>query len=92
MVNLIPDMNPANEMTKILLYSTQLAANYEKWENNNEIQNVLDTNKNSLCQMIKISHPQLDEKSIKCIVLGMYINMFNEISNISNISNIANNF
>jgi hypothetical protein len=78
--NISPDIN----MTKVLIMSTQLGANYDQWENNEDIQSILDTDKNSLCKMIKISQPQLDEKSVKCIVLAIYIYMYSEIINISN--------
>jgi hypothetical protein len=78
--NISPNMN----MTKILIMSTQLGANYEQWENNEDIQSILNINENSLCKMIKIYQPQLDDKSIKCIVLAMYIFMYTEIINITN--------
>ncbi len=77
--------NANTDMTKILIYSTQLAANYESWENLNDIQSILDMKKNSMCQMLKIVHPEFDEKTIKCIILGLYIHMYSEINNTSNI-------
>jgi hypothetical protein len=78
--NISPDIN----MTKILIMSTQLGANYDQWGNNDEIQSILNINENSLCKMMKFFQPQLDDKSIKCIVLAIYIYMYSEIINITN--------
>ena len=78
------NMTPNMDMTKVLIMSTQLGANYDQWENNEEIQEILDIEKNSLCKMLKICQSQLDDKSIRCIVLAIYINMYAEITNITN--------
>lgn len=75
--NLIQESNDAGlDMSKILLYSTQLGVHYELWENNSDIHSTLDVNKNSMCLMIKHSNPHLDDKSIKCIVMAVYIHLY----------------
>ena len=68
------------DMAKILLCSTQLAANYKLWENNTNIQDTLDIEKNDMCQFIKKTHPYLDDLSIKCIVLSFYLNFYKKIT------------
>ena len=84
---MLNNMFPNNNMTKILILSTQLGANYDQWIDNEEIHSILDIEKNSLCKMMKNYHSYLDDKSIKCIVLAMYITMYSEITNIANIAN-----
>ncbi len=67
---------------KITIFSTQLGLNYDLWSNNDNIENILDMQKNTFCLMMKIVYPNLDDKTIKCIVMAMYIYMYCEISNI----------
>lgn len=75
----IPGMSP---MTSVLLSSTQLAANYELWENNEKIQEIVNMEKNFFCKLLQKTHSYLDEKSIKCIVLALFIHMYKETMNI----------
>jgi hypothetical protein len=93
MVNMFDPANPLNTnmfasfsqnqvMIQILICSTQLGANYDLWKDMDDIQNIVNIEKNSLCKMMKSCHPYLDDKSVKCIVLSMYIYMFREIANI----------
>ena len=72
----LEENNSEINMAKILLCSTQLAANYNLWENNTNIQNTLDVDKNDMCMFIKKTHPDLDDLSIKCIVLSFYLNFY----------------
>jgi hypothetical protein len=71
-----------NDMTKILLYSTELASNYDDCINNNNISSILDTNKNTLCKIVKYNNPQLCEKSINCIIIAFYMHMYIEINKV----------
>lgn len=68
------------ELAKILLCSTQLAANYDMWKDNENIQNIMDINKNSYCKFVKNTHPYLDDLSVKCIVLSFYLTLYSKIS------------
>jgi hypothetical protein len=82
--NLSPDqfknINDVNiDMNKILIYSTQLGIYYNTWESNENIHAILDINNNSFCSMIKYLNPNLDDKSIKCIVLALYIHIYTSI-------------
>lgn len=72
--------NSEIDMAKILLCSTQLAANYNLWENNTNIQDTLDMEKNDMCQFMKKAHPYLDDLSIKCVVLSFYLNFYKKIT------------
>ena len=71
------------DLIRILLCSTQLAANHNLWKDNDVIQDIVDMNKNYLCTFIKYSHPYLDELSIKCIVLAFYIILYSKISTLN---------
>jgi hypothetical protein len=65
-----------NNIGKILLCSTQLAANYNLWENDTNVQNILDMDKNKMCMFVKKTNPILDDVTIKCIVLSFYLNFY----------------
>jgi hypothetical protein len=75
------NMSEANSsMISVLIRSTQLAANYDMWSDNETIQEIIDINKNYFCKMLKNCHPYLDDKSVKCIALSMLLHMYQEIT------------
>ena len=78
------DIASKSTLPKILLVSTQLGANYDMWANEENIQSILDMDKNKMCKWIKFNHPHLDDKSVKCIVMSMYIHLHIEIMNTMN--------
>jgi len=87
MVNIfdIQNFQPNNfkeqsNMMNVLMSAVQLAANYDKWENDKNLQDIVDMKKNYFCKMLKSSHSYLDEKSIKCISMAILVHMFKEIS------------
>lgn len=61
------------DITTILLYALQLASNYDEWINENNISEILNSNKNTLHKMLKFNNPQLCEKSINSIIIGFYM-------------------
>ena len=63
------------EFEHVLLYSYYLDIYYDKWKNDDNIQNVLNMNRNSLCKKMKRIHFELCDRTIQCIVLAIYINM-----------------
>ena len=71
-------------LVNILFYSTQLGVHYHLWEDNEDIHKILDLEENTQCKWIKTIYSNLDEKSIKCVVLAMYLYMFSEINKICN--------
>ena len=79
-MSLLEENSSEINMAKILLCSTQLAANYNSWENNTNIQDTLNIEKNDMCQFIKKTHPYLDDLSVKCIVLSFYLNFYKKIT------------
>jgi len=60
----------------ILMYSTQLGVHHDVWKDDENINNILDVNTNSLSMMIKHNNPNLDDVSIKCITLALYLNIY----------------
>lgn len=78
--NIIQDEN----IKKIFLLSSHIYSHYDKLENNQQIDSILDIEKNSMCKMMKNCHSHLDNKDIKCIVLAMYITLYTELVNMNN--------
>lgn len=78
--NIIQFTDNQNDMEKILLYSTELASNYNEWICNENIENILNSNKNTLYKIIQYNNPQLCEKSINCIIIAFYMHMYIEIN------------
>lgn len=77
--NIMDLLENDNTFNNILLCSLQLGVNYNLWEDNKDIHNVLNIHKNTLAMRIKFFYPKLDEKSIKCITLAIYLYMYNEM-------------
>lgn len=75
---------PNNNLATILFYSTQIAANYNLWKDNENIQNVVNVNENALCMVVKQGNPTLDDVSIKSIVLAFYIVLYCEVKDCLN--------
>jgi hypothetical protein len=82
---IFPDIASKSALPKILLVSTQLGANYEMWANDENITSIMDMDKNRLCKWVKFNNQYLDDKSVKCIVMSIYIYMHIEILNIMNL-------
>lgn len=68
------------DITKILLYSVELSSNYDEWINNENICEILNSNKNSLFKLVKYNNQNLCDKSINCIIIAFYIHMYTEIN------------
>jgi hypothetical protein len=81
MVNICSNPEPNTDIAKILISATNLEEKYNNFENE-EINSILDIEKNSLCIMMKNQNLYLDDKSIKCIVLALYVHMYSEILNL----------
>lgn len=97
MVNII-DPNYMNmnipgvsSLIPVLITSTQLAANYEMWENDDKIQDILNIEKNFFCKLLKNTHTYLDDKSIKCITLAILLYMYKETVNMMKPKNLITN-
>ena len=89
--DMVSSVNNSFNLIDILFYSTQLGVHYHMWENNEEIHKILDLKKNKMCQFIQNSYPSLDEKSVKCVVMAMYLYMYSEINKICNTTSQQNN-
>jgi hypothetical protein len=68
------------DIKKILLYSVELSSNYDDWINNENICEILNSNKNSLFKLIKYNNSNLCDKSVNCIIIAFYIHMYMEIN------------
>lgn len=66
-------MENNNSTFDMVVISTSLYQNYDKWIDVENIKNILNTNTNSLCLRIKSAYPDLPEKNIQTIALSYLI-------------------
>jgi len=75
------------EMERILLCSTELAAQYDTWSQYENVIEILEnSNTNKLLLIIEKNNPQLCKKAIHSIMLSFYINMYLFINEIQSYS------
>jgi hypothetical protein len=72
-------LEPDANLKRILLYSTQLAANHNMWKDDKNISNIVDVNSNIFCHYIKCACPHLDDTSIKSIILAFFLVFYEKI-------------
>ena len=73
------------DCTKILEYSAKLATHYNLWEDNKNIQDMLDVKTNSLCIFIKSCNPHLDEINVKSMALAFLLVFYSSVCRLFNV-------